>query len=149
MKTIKIILFLLLILFLFGALIPQALSAEIANEAFTSSGIASESTIKTGISGATGGPMIYTSSLLSRVVSDNPLVPFETSYSIDIASADPEQPVSAIVSTLFTAKGSTVLQNELNTTISTAEIADRAKIAGQINRIMKEFGYTFSLISTK
>jgi len=139
----------LLILFLFGALIPQASSAEIGNEAFISGGSAAESVIKTGISGITGGQMIYTSSLLSRVIPDSPFVPFETSYSVDIASADPEYPISAIVSTLFAAKSTTVLQNESNTTMSIAEIEDRTRIAGQINRIMKEFSYTFPLISVR
>jgi hypothetical protein len=99
------------------------------------------------MSGITGGQMIYTSTLLARVIPDNPLVPFETIYSVDIASADPEHPVSAIVSTLFAAKSVTALQNDLNITRSTAEIEDRAKIAGKINRIMKEFSYTAPLIS--
>jgi hypothetical protein len=67
-------------------------------------------------------------------------------YSIDIASVDPEYPISAIVSTLFSAKSVTVLPNDLNVTTSIAEIEDRTKIAGQINRIMKEFSYTAPLI---
>jgi len=93
--------------------------------------------------------MIYTSSLFARAIPDNPLVPFETIYSVDIASADPEHPMSAIVSTLFAAKSVSVLQNDSNITISTTEIEDRAKVAGQINRIMKEFSYTAPLISMK
>ena len=149
MRTKKISISLLLLFFLFGALIPHASSAEIGNEAFISGLGATQSVVKTDISGVTGGQMIYTSNLLARVIPDDPFVPFETIYSVDIASADPEHPVSAIVSTLFAAKSVTALQNASNITRSTAEIEDRAKIAGQINRIMKEFSYTAPLISMK
>jgi hypothetical protein len=135
----------LLILFLFGVLIPQALSAEIGSEAFISGGAAVESVAKTGISSVTGGQMIYTSSLFARVIPGDPSVPFETIYSVDIASADPEHPMFAIVSTLFAAKSTTTLQNDSNISTSITEIEDRAKIAGQINRILKEFSYTFPL----
>jgi len=149
MRTKKFNIFLLLFLFLFGSLIPQALSAEIGSEVFINGGSTAELVAKTEISGITGGQMIYTSSLFARVTPENSFVPFETVYSVDIASADPEHPMSAIVSTLFTAKSATVLQNNSNISRSIAEIEDRAKIAGQINRIMKEFSYTSPFISMK
>jgi hypothetical protein len=149
MRTKKISMFLLLSLFLFGVLTPQALSAEIGNEALISGLGATQSVAKVGISDVTGGQMIYTSNLLSRVIPEDSLVPFEFVYAVDIASADPEHPISAIVSSLFAAKSTTVLQNESNTSTSLVEIEDRAKVAGQINRIMKEFSYTFPLIDHK
>ena len=147
MNTKKRNIFPIFLALLLAALNPHVLAAEVAHEAFTSSATVAEATAQTGVSGITGGQMIYTSALSSRIIPENPLVPLEVHYSVDIASADPEQPISAIVSTLFKAKSVTVTPNNSTASTLTTDIEDRTRVAGQISRIMKEFDYIFPLIS--
>jgi len=142
MKTKKRNIFPMLLILSF-AFTPHVLPAEVMGETFTTGTTATEIIAQAGISGATGGQMIYTSALFARVIPENPLVPLETHYSVDIASADQERPLSAIVSTFFAAKSVGVMAN--NTSTST-EVEDRTKVAGQIQRIMKEFDYTSALM---
>jgi hypothetical protein len=98
------------------------------------------------VSGVTTGQLMYTSSLKSRIISDDPTVPLEVVYVVDVSSADPRQPVSAIVSTLFTAKRVGGFPYTSNNTISNAteylSFEDSTRISGLIERIMKEFVYT-------
>ncbi|MDR2855422.1 MAG: hypothetical protein LBV40_04630 [Methanomicrobiales archaeon] len=145
MKTKKTISQILLILFL-AVLTPHAVSAEITNEAFTTGTTAAELDLQAGISGLTGGQMIYSSALSSRIIPENPSVPLETHYSVDIASADPQRPISAIVSTVFAAKSVSVMPNNSSTLTST-DIEDKTKVAGQISKILKEFDYIVYPIS--
>jgi len=146
MKMKKKIIIQILLLFFFAIFTPHIVSAEVMTEAFTTGTSASEVISEVGISGVTGGSLMYTSSLSSRVLPENPFVPFEIHYSVDIASVDREHPVSAIVSTLFAAKSVSVMANNSSAQAST-DIEDRTKVAGQIQRILKEFDYTYNLIS--
>ena len=136
----------MLLFFFLAVFTPSIVSAEITNEALTTGTTATELTLQAGVSGITGGAMIYTSALSSRIIPEDPLVPLEMHYSVDIASADQEHPISAIVSTLFAAKSLSLMSNNSSALTST-DIEDRTKVAGQINRILKEFDYTSHLTS--
>lgn len=135
-----------MLLIFFAVFTPHVLSAETMNEAFTAGTTATEVTSQAGISGVTGGQMIYTSALSARIIPENPSVPLEIHYSVDVASADLQRPISAIVSTFFAAKSATLMANNSSTMTST-DVEDRTKVAGQIQRILKEFDYTSYLLS--
>ena len=136
----------MLLIFFFASFTPSIVSAEITNEALTTGTTATELALQAGVSGVTGGAMIYSSALSARIIPEDPSVPLEMHYSVDIASADQEHPISAIVSTLFAAKSMSLMPNNSSTLTST-DIEDKTKVAGQIHRILKEFDYTSHPIS--